>query len=106
MRQPKVTSNSFHEADGHESEPREIYSNADVFEPNRYQDDHLDASRLQEDYRRRDHRHYGLGRRLCQGVHVAEASLYTVESRYNGRLKSSLLFHYIEVSGIKDNLLQ
>ena len=34
-----------------------------------------------------------------------KASSSTIESRHNGRLKSSLLFRYIEVSSIKGNLL-
>lgn len=39
------------------------------------------ASASHPDFRKRDHFHYGFGRRLCQGIFVAEASLYIVISR-------------------------
>ncbi|KAM3065666.1 hypothetical protein ACMFMG_011373 [Clarireedia jacksonii] len=53
------------------------------FEPERFWGDELDASAsaLHTDYMKRDHFHYGFGRRLCQGIFVAEASLFIVVSR-------------------------
>ncbi|KAF2639905.1 cytochrome P450 [Massarina eburnea CBS 473.64] len=61
----------------------ERYENADVFDPDRFLGDDMDASKcaLDPDYKKRDHFHYGFGRRLCQGIHVAEASLYIAVSR-------------------------
>lgn len=65
------------------SRDAERYPNPDVFEPLRFHADTLDASAsaLQPDHMKRDHFHYGFGRRLCQGIFVAEASLYIVISR-------------------------
>ncbi|KFX91307.1 hypothetical protein V490_05975 [Pseudogymnoascus sp. VKM F-3557] len=59
------------------------YQDPDTFEPKRFLGDDLDASSsaLHPDYMKRDHFHYGFGRRLCQGIFVAEASLYIVVSR-------------------------
>ena len=59
------------------------YANPDTFDPSRYEGDdlHASASAQHRDYRQRDHFHYGFGRRLCQGIHVAEASLFIVISR-------------------------
>jgi cytochrome P450 len=59
------------------------YEDPDQFEPERFLGDELDASSsaLHPDYMKRDHFHYGFGRRLCQGIFVAEASLYIVVSR-------------------------
>lgn len=59
------------------------YNNAEVFEPRRFLGDPLDASSsaLQADYMRRDHFHYGFGRRLCQGIFMAESSLFISISR-------------------------
>ncbi|KAJ5088543.1 cytochrome P450 [Penicillium angulare] len=59
------------------------YEQADYFLPERFLGDDLDASSsaLHPDWRVRDHFHYGFGRRLCQGIFVAEASLYIVVSR-------------------------
>jgi cytochrome P450 len=61
----------------------ERYENADIFDPDRFLGDDLDASSsaLDPDYKKRDHFHYGFGRRLCQGIFVAEASLYIVVAR-------------------------
>jgi cytochrome P450 len=59
------------------------YLDPDAFEPKRFLGDTLDASAsaLQADYQERDHVHYGFGRRLCQGIFVAEASLFIAISR-------------------------
>lgn len=59
------------------------YERADEFLPERFLGDDLDAyaSALHPDYKKRDHFHYGFGRRLCQGIFVAEASLFVVTSR-------------------------
>ncbi|KAL8749184.1 MAG: hypothetical protein Q9199_007842 [Rusavskia elegans] len=60
------------------SRSKKQYSDPDVFESNRFRGDLFDASAsaLAPDYLKRDHFHYGFGRRLCQGIFVAEASLY------------------------------
>ena len=65
------------------SRDAERYPNPDVFDPRRFYGDVLDASAsaLQPDHMKRDHFHYGFGRRLCQGIFVAEASLFIVISR-------------------------
>ncbi|KAI9831874.1 MAG: hypothetical protein M1826_002906 [Phylliscum demangeonii] len=53
------------------------------FEPRRFHNDDMDASvsARQRDPRHRDHYGYGFGRRLCPGIHVAEASLFIVIAR-------------------------
>jgi cytochrome P450 len=53
------------------------------FEPDRYQDDCLGAaeSAAVADVSKRDHFTFGAGRRLCQGIHVAEQSLFIGISR-------------------------
>lgn len=58
-------------------------ADAESFRPERFlQDDlHANASAAHPDFRRRDHFHYGFGRRLCQGIFVAEASLWIVIAR-------------------------
>ncbi|KAK6832907.1 cytochrome P450 oxidoreductase [Apiospora arundinis] len=60
-----------------------VYANPDTFRPERFlQDDlHANASASHPDFRKRDHFHYGFGRRLCQGIFVAEASLYIAIAR-------------------------
>ena len=59
------------------------YSDPDMFDPARYANDQNDAyaSALSSDFMRRDHFHYGFGRRLCQGIHLAEDSLFMAISR-------------------------
>ena len=61
----------------------EIYPNPHLFSPDRFLADELDASSSahQSDFTKRDHYHYGFGRRMCQGMYVAEASLYIVIAR-------------------------
>lgn len=58
-------------------------ADADLFRPERFLEDelHANASAAHPDFRRRDHFHYGFGRRLCQGIFVAEASLWIVIAR-------------------------
>lgn len=65
------------------SRDRDRYYEPDQFLPERFLEDDLDASAsaLHPDYNKRDHFHYGFGRRLCQGIFVAEASLFIVVSR-------------------------
>lgn len=59
------------------------YDDSEIFMPERYIGDDLNAfaSAIHPDYKKRDHFHYGFGRRLCQGIFVAEASLFIVVSR-------------------------
>lgn len=61
----------------------ERYEDPDTFAPERYLGDDLDAftSAKQSDFLKRDHINYGWGRRLCQGIHLAENSLYMQVSR-------------------------
>lgn len=61
----------------------EVYQDPDTFRPERFLGDdlHAAASANHADFRKRDHFHYGFGRRVCQGVFVAEASLYIVIAR-------------------------
>lgn len=61
----------------------DCYFNSGAFIPDRFLEDDLDAfaSASCSNYVKRDHFHYGFGRRLCQGIFVAEASLYIVISR-------------------------
>ena len=59
------------------------YPDPELFNPRRFRNDHTPAaaSALSKDHMQRDHFHYGFGRRVCPGVHVAEASLFIVVSR-------------------------
>lgn len=60
-----------------------LYGEPDEFKPERYLDDPLSSftSAHQSDFRKRDHHTYGFGRRLCPGIHVAEASLFIIVAR-------------------------
>jgi cytochrome P450 len=53
------------------------------FDPERYKDDHLHLydSAVNPDVTKRDNFSFGAGRRLCQGMHVAERSLFLAVSR-------------------------
>lgn len=66
------------------------------FDPARYKDDHQTAAEAASngDATKRDHFVFGAGRRLCQGMHIAERSLFLAISRllwafnfYNARDK-------------------
>lgn len=61
----------------------ERYEDPDIFMPERFMGDdlHANASANNPDFRRRDHFHYGFGRRLCQGIFFSESSLFIVISR-------------------------
>ena len=71
---PNLVSLSHHE---------DRYEMADKFEPRRHLGDNNDAleSAIHNDWRQRDHFHYGFGRRLCQGISVAESSLFIAIAR-------------------------
>jgi cytochrome P450 len=59
------------------------YPNPRQFEPARYKDDFLNAaeSASASNVSDRDHFTFGAGRRLCQGIHVADRSLFLGISR-------------------------
>ncbi|KAM7217290.1 Cytochrome P450 [Rhypophila decipiens] len=64
----------------------EVYTNPEEFAPDRFLGSESEmlsavASAKHPDFKKRDHVHYGFGRRLCQGIFVAEASLFIVVSR-------------------------
>lgn len=61
----------------------ERYQDPDTFAPERFLGDDVDSytSAKLGDYLKRDHINYGWGRRLCQGIHLAENSLYMQVSR-------------------------
>ena len=65
------------------SQDPELYPEPTEFHPERFAGHNLSAaeSAIHPDYRQRDHFHYGFGRRLCPGIHVAEASLFIVIAR-------------------------
>jgi cytochrome P450 len=60
----------------------EKYQDPDKFAPERFLGDDRDAfsSAVESDIHQRDHFHYGFGRRMCPGIHFAEASLFVVIS--------------------------
>ncbi|XXH01658.1 hypothetical protein Hte_008018 [Hypoxylon texense] len=59
------------------------YANPEVFNPDRFQDKTQLASVYANsgDYRRRDHFGYGIGRRICPGIHLAERALFLATAR-------------------------
>ncbi|KIN03249.1 hypothetical protein OIDMADRAFT_120288 [Oidiodendron maius Zn] len=59
------------------------YPNPEIFNPDRFEHDDVSsaASAISAEYLQRDHFHYGFGRRLCQGIHIAESSLFIFISR-------------------------
>ncbi|KNG46886.1 cytochrome p450 [Stemphylium lycopersici] len=59
------------------------HSNPRHFDPTRYQDDGQTAAEAANnpDASKRDHFVFGNGRRLCQGMHIAERSLFLAISR-------------------------
>lgn len=61
------------------------HPNPEVFDPERWMDEKWDISAAeaaaQKDPTRRDHFAYGVGRRICPGIHVAENSLFLLVSR-------------------------
>jgi len=61
----------------------ERYPEPEVFNPDRFIHDEVPsaASAISSDYMKRDHYHYGFGRRLCPGILIAEASLFIFISR-------------------------
>ena len=60
------------------------YQNPHVFNPDRYLGDDLPAgeSAALMDATKRDHSTFGSGRRICQGIHIAERSLFLAISRF------------------------
>ena len=63
--------------------PDRYTGDPNIFDPTRFLDDDTDAytSALSASYMERDHFHYGFGRRLCQGIHFTENSLFIAISR-------------------------
>ena len=61
------------------------HPNPHTFSPERWMDGNWDLSAAeaaaQKDPARRDHFAYGVGRRICPGLHVAEGSLFLLVSR-------------------------
>lgn len=59
------------------------FPNPRAFDPTRYATCHLTAAEaaLASDYTQRDHYLFGAGRRVCQGMHIAERSLFLAISR-------------------------
>lgn len=59
------------------------YEDPNAFNPLRFIDDPNDAyaCAVHSDWKKRDHFHYGFGRRICLGVNMGEASLFIAVSR-------------------------
>lgn len=57
--------------------------NPRVFDPERFKDDHTSLYQSAVgDTKKRDNFVFGAGRRLCQGIHIAERSLFLAISRF------------------------
>ncbi|KAH7128216.1 cytochrome P450 [Dendryphion nanum] len=76
----------------HHDEKR--FPNARVFDPTRYANDRQSSSEaaLNGDATQRDHFLFGAGRRVCQGMHIADRSLFLAISR----LLWAFEFHPVE----------
>ncbi|KUI59392.1 Fumitremorgin C synthase [Cytospora mali] len=59
------------------------FTNPRAFDPSRYEGDHQNSSEaaMNGDASKRDHFVFGAGRRLCQGMHIADRSLFLGISR-------------------------
>ncbi|KAF2114283.1 cytochrome P450 [Lophiotrema nucula] len=59
------------------------FSRPEIFDPLRYADDFQSAAEatLNSDSTKRDHFIFGAGRRVCQGMHIADRSLFLAVSR-------------------------
>jgi hypothetical protein len=59
------------------------YPNPDEFDPSRYANDFLSLadSTMSPDVSKRDQFNFGAGRRVCQGMHIADRSLFLSISR-------------------------
>ncbi|KAI0445352.1 cytochrome P450 [Xylaria telfairii] len=59
------------------------HPNPSVFDPERYIDDHTTSleSSQQRDVSKRDNFLFGVGRRICQGMHIADRSMFLAISR-------------------------
>jgi len=60
-----------------------MFSHPDTFDPNHYFGKTALASEYANvaDYNARDHYGYGVGRRLCPGIHLAERALFITTSK-------------------------
>jgi hypothetical protein len=59
------------------------HPNPSVFDPERYIDDNTTSleSSQQRDVTKRDNFLFGVGRRICQGMHIADRSMFLAMSR-------------------------
>ena len=59
------------------------YANPEVFDPHRFENQTALASVYANsgDYQKRDHFGYGIGRRICPGIHLAERALFLATAR-------------------------
>lgn len=61
----------------------ERYPNPDIFDPTRWANDTQSSAEAASnpDVTKRDHFAFGAGRRICQGMHIADRSLFLAISR-------------------------